>query len=292
MQNEIYYYYNIYPDNIYKENNRYEITHNKDIYYLYPVDITLNDTVMINNILKENNLNIFEFVTNKKYELVSNIKNANYTLIKLLISKNTTKKANLNDIIALSSINKLNNKMPVKWIELWENKLDNLSLSEKEIIGDNKDIYNTFNYYLGYGEMALNYLKYSVSNNTNYYLGLVHIRLNNISYIDFYNPFNIIIDIRVRDICEYIKIKYLNDDSYQILLNNFINILNLTYDELIILISRLIFPTNYFDFIENNDKEMLKKIIIHSNDYKSFINNCFSIVLTKVEIPLIDCLEH
>lgn len=71
--------------------------------------------------------------------------------------------------------------------------------------------------------------------------------------------------------------------------------LNLTKDEVILFLSRLIFPTYYFDIYEQvymgkkNEKD-IKKIVIKNNYYEEFLKKIYLFLRTKYNIPYIDFL--
>ena len=68
-------------------------------------------------------------------------------------------------------------------------------------------LYNIIDYYLGISENAIFYLKKVVSNyEGNVSVCVCHKRIGvNSTLFDLYNPLNLIIDTRVRDIAEYFK---------------------------------------------------------------------------------------
>ncbi len=82
-------------------------------------------------------------------------------------------------------------------------------------------------YYIGLTENAISYLKYS--NLKNNHIGIQHIRVKyNDNLTNFYNPINLIIDYKVRDIAEYFKSLFFDS---KIDIKNIINIIKKNKNE-------------------------------------------------------------
>lgn len=108
---------------------------------------------------------------------------------------------------------------------------------------------------------------------------LSHKRINfNMLQFDFFNPLNVIFDVKERDLSELIKNKLFKDNFN---INNFIlylkkiNKMNVNY---YLIISRLLFPSYYYDFIDNtynasnfNDIDIVFKEKIYNNNLKKII---------------------
>ncbi|MBQ9013221.1 MAG: hypothetical protein IJ094_06625, partial [Bacilli bacterium] len=112
---------------------------------------------------------------------------------------------------------------------------------------------------------------------------------------DFYNPINYILDNRVRDFSEYIKNLFFLD---MISINNykyFLDYMNFTREEYILLISRLLFPTYYFDMYDNIinynlDEKVMEDIINKTDSYILFIRYILMYIIyqKRVNIPFIE----
>ena len=94
-----------------------------------------------------------------------------------------------------------------------------------------------------------------------------------------YNPLNIIYDYRVRDIAEYIKNSFWADNhNIYNELNNYLYKSNLSLNEVKLLISRVLFPSFYFDLYEdifnyNKDEKILNNIISRIDEYEEYLNS-------------------
>ena len=108
-------------------------------------------------------------------------------------------------------------------------------------------------------------------------LYITHKRFN-LNGIDFYNPFNITIDLVSREISEYIKYIFYNDKNYKYKITDYLgNILkSLTNNEKIYLFIRMFYNTIFFDkyesIIENNlsDNEIIE-ITKKTKEYQNLL---------------------
>ena len=142
-----------------------------------------------------------------------------------------------------------------------------------------KEFLETFPYYIGLSELAIRLCK---ENKDDYTYSISHERINS---KDFYSPDNILIDYKVRDVAEYIKISFFEDklDFDEII--NYINTTVLKKGDYILLFARLLFPTYIYDCIENNYDT--KKYISRINQYEQFLNKIYSLITTRTYIPKI-----
>ena len=107
-----------------------------------------------------------------------------------------------------------------------------------------------------------------------------HKRLKPTDKVDsLYNPLNIIYDSRVRDVAEYIKNSFWTDNhNIYNELNNYLYKNNLSLNEVKLLISRVLFPSFYFDLYEdifnyNKDEKILNNIISRIDEYEEYLNS-------------------
>ena len=107
-----------------------------------------------------------------------------------------------------------------------------------------------------------------------------HKRLKPTDKVDsLYNPLNIIYDYRVRDVAEYIKNSFWTDNhNIYNELNNYLYKSNLSLNEVKLLISRVLFPSFYFDLYEdifnyNKDEKILNNIISRIDEYEEYLNS-------------------
>lgn len=261
-------------------NNYYEFNHNNNYYRLYILNeeyniYNYNNIYTINKELINNTL-MSEIILNKDKNIITTYHNINYILLK--INCNINKNITLEEIDYLSKVKIVNNNKS-NWGLLWSKKIDYL----EELISENGKKYpqvvNSFNYFIGLSENAISYYNnIDIDNNMIYYIS--HKVLRPTDKVDsLYNPLNIIYDYRVRDVAEYIKNSFWTDNhNIYSELNNYLYKNNLSLNEVKLLISRVLFPSFYFDLYEdifnyNKDEKILNNIISRIDEYEEYLNS-------------------
>ena len=278
------YYFNLYPLNINKYDNRYMFYIDNEKYYLVTYDREieeLNSLVALNKEMINNGSLVHEIIPNKFNKILTMYNDKNYILLKIFINDN--KKVDIEDImfmITKSSViyNKNNNLNRLNWSKLWEDKVDYFEYQMVHIIKKYPILYNIIDYYIGLGENAIQYFKNIVPlYNGDEEIGVCHKRIDASSTLfDLYNPLNLIIDYKVRDLAEYIKSNFFNENNID---NIIIKIFNKFYFDklnLSLLVTRLLFPSYFFDMFENIvynnvNENNLEKITKKSSMYEDFI---------------------
>lgn len=241
---------------------------NGDYYYLCKCYLEYNEVLksyQLIEILKRKQIRLHEFVYNKNNEFVSD----NYVLLKL------------NHIICdidyydLKFID-MDFDLKDDFYSLWINKIDYLeSLLFSGM--DNALVAYSFDYFMGIAELLLMFYKDNRSDSGNY---LVHRLFNNLSTIDFYNPLNIIVGDKYKDIAFFIKIT----NNWELLAKVLDSI---SYRDKVVLFVRMTFPFEYFRLIYkyvNNgtvDDELIKIVdsIQQYEEYLLKIEEMFNIKL-------------
>lgn len=280
MNNFIKFFYNMKVTNTNFINNYYEFNHNNNYYRLYILNeeyniYNYNNIYTINKELINNTL-MSEIILNKDKNIITTYHNINYILLK--INCNINKDITLEEIDYLSKVKIVNNNKS-NWGLLWSKKIDYL----EELISENGKKYpqvvNSFNYFIGLSENAISYYNnIDIDNNMMYYIS--HKVLRPTDKVDsLYNPLNIIYDYRVRDVAEYIKNSFWTDNhNIYNELNNYLYKNNLSLNEVKLLISRILFPSFYFDLYEdifnyNKDEKILNNIISRIDEYEEYLNS-------------------
>lgn len=280
MKNFIKFFYNMKVTNTNFINNYYEFNHNNNYYRLYMLNeeyniYNYNNIYTINKELINNTL-MSEIILNKDKNIITTYHNINYILLK--INCNINKNITLEEIDYLSKVKIVNNNKS-NWGLLWSKKIDYL----EELISENGKKYpqvvNSFNYFIGLSENAISYYNnIDIDNNMMYYIS--HKVLRPTDKVDsLYNPLNIIYDYRVRDVAEYIKNSFWTDNhNIYNELNNYLYKNNLSLNEVKLLISRVLFPSFYFDLYEdifnyNKDEKILNNIISRIDEYEEYLNS-------------------
>lgn len=292
MKNTIIYYYDIKVEDYRKSEKKFiffDSDQNME-YEFVEYFGNIKEMIDIYMLLRYNNQMNYEIILNKNNEVITFFDNKPYILLKNKNQK-IKKEIELNDLLNKESV--INSKAKINWKKLWgdkndyyENYLDNVKMKYPIIK-------SSLSYYIGMSELAINLLSYVNYNDIDYVIS--HKRINKIS--DLYNPTNLLIDSRTRDIAEFIKLKYINDELNQEKIFDFIKFNYFSKDECILLLARLIYPTYYFDLCEkvcfyNEKEDKLNKIIKKNVHYESFLKVIYNILKNKQNIMVIDFLEN
>ena len=289
MKNIINYYYNIIVREYKKVSNKYEFLIDEYKYEFIPCFFDINEILKISSIAYINNRYIYEIIKNKNNEFITIFDNTPHILIKKEILRDLD--YNLVDIYNYDII--LNIKKNINWKELWINKIDYYNEQMNEV-GINYPLLNkSFTYYVGLSELAINILNYV--NYDNIVNTFAHKRIEKKE--DLYDPLNIIIDTKVRDIAEYIKKEFFYGEIKLEEIKQFIISNIISKDEIMLLIARLIYPSYYFDiyeqiFIEKEEKKDLEKIIKKNTQYEVFLKTFYNEIKNLYKLPRIEFLEY
>ena len=284
MISYINYYYDLYPVTINEIDDKFMFYINSEKYYFVPFDRNmeeLDELVKLNKNMIEKGSLVSEIITNKFNDVVNNYNGKLYILIRVYI--NDSKLVNIEDIIYM--LNEKYMDYPYKiisrtnWSKLWEDKVDYFEYQMGHLIKKYPILYNTIDYYLGISENAIFYLKNVASKyEGNVSLGVSHRRIGiDYTLFDLYNPLNLIIDYKVRDIAEYIKDAFFNESDVNSILkvvysNYYFDKLNLS-----LLLSRFLFPSYFYDLFEDivykgENESNIYEIIKKSSKFEDFID--------------------
>ena len=177
------------------------------------------------------------------------------------------------------------------WQELWMKKCDFIEYQMNHIINKYKIVDESIDYYIGLIEVAICYLNYNVKNK-NIKKYLVHKRIDE---KNFFNPLNVKIDVKERDLAGYLKHLFLKENYNEEMVEKIIYRVNLDYDESVRLFSRMLFPSHYLDVYDKVirdeiKEEELKKIVLRTNEYELYLKMIFKILNKKNELPFIHFL--
>lgn len=284
MLDYINYFYNLYPPLLNKENDNYVFFVGNEKYYLTPYRRELSeikDLVELNKRMICSNSLVHEIIINKFNEPISVISNENYVLLRVYV--NDIKKIDINDIIYMLNENVdlsgLKSLLRTNWVSLWSSKVDYIEYQMGHLIKKYPFLNNTIDYYLGLCENAITYIKnLKMFSDYKIPIGISHKRIiKDATLFDLYNPLNLIIDYKVRNIAEYLKDAFFKDEDVNYILN--IVFKNFWFDKLnlSLLVARLLYPSYYFDLFEEIiDKELDENIIFpltkKSSKYEEFID--------------------
>lgn len=269
MRNAIKYYYGIDIEDLRYEDGYYVF----EKYLLVP-KIRELDLKLYEYISKMNIYN-YKIVLNKENKHVTEINNSQYILLERINNYQLTDDNLINNTVLIG-------KQKINWDILWEEKLDYYEDFLRTV--PSKRIKETFIYYNGLTENAIKFYKEIKSEHPVF---LSHLRLNKIDYL---NPVNCIVDYRARDIAEYIKTCFFNDDINKLNLRYILS--NLDKTDILILYSRLLYPSYYYDCCEKisngYDEQILELYINKIDEYEIFLKELYFDIKDKFYIPMID----
>lgn len=299
MKNNIMYYYNLRIDNITQNNNNYYFTINNDNYCftIYTRDIKeSNEIYKLNKYMLSSNILVHEIIPNKDNYVVTIINNIPYILYKIYINKN--KKLTINELTYLSNYTYQVDKILTRnnWNILWSTKIDYFEYQINQMGKKYPILVDTFAYFTGLAENAISYVKYTTLETqmeTSDNPVISHRKINN-TIEPLYNPLNIILDHKSRDIAEYIKLSFLNKNTniYQELDSYFSNNYYSEYG-LRLLYARIIYPSFYFDMYEQIIQGLRKEsdllnIVSLLDDYELYLKEMYYYLKKYHNIPEID----
>lgn len=252
IENILKFYYNFADFNLKNKNESYIINFHNIIYYFFPIRNTkeeIKDIYELYDEIHKYDEQTSEIILNKFKEITTTINNQEYILVKI-----GKKNINTNNKI-INYQKKYNSLYRTQWGLLWAKKIDYLEYQRIHIKGNYKILDKYFDFFVGMTECAIALFNNEITKYNDLPITIQHKRYNEYFYD---NPINIIIDYRVRDISELIKYKYFNNQIDINSINEMLEQFHLKEGENVLLFSRLLFPTFYFDLynnIVNNDKK-------------------------------------
>lgn len=305
MKENIHYYYNIDISNIKQYEDNYEIQTNHNTFILSLAKRSteeLKDIYAICEELKLRNIPVHTFILNREGNIITNIINQNYILLK--IEKKQDYEFNIIDMIKLSdSIPVSKQKSNIyrnNWGELWSKKIDYFEYQIHELGKNKKVILNSFSYYIGLAENAISYVnntveKYPMTEKDKITLSRKRIDFPNFSK-EYLNPLQFIFDLEVRDLAGYIKsIFFVSETDALIELKTCLSIRKWSIYSYQMFFARLLYPSYYFDIYEKimNNQEQEEKIIKYvekTKNYEEFLQKVYFEIKKYAPIDSIEWL--
>jgi len=256
ITNLIDYLYNIKIDYVRKSKSGY-IFFYEDNFYIFKEFYGDKDNLKyIVNICNKFNLPYHEVVKNKSNDLLSLYQGINYILMKVKFKAN--RKLLITDLIDNNYYISYIPKKDFFWKKLWIRKIDQV----EQYVLNNIDKFNIYvisiiNYFLSLAEIAVNL--FNSINEEFIPLSICHKRVNfEYDLYEFYCIDNLVLDHYTRDVGEFIKSYIYNKDKEMFL--SYIN--RLSNSDRFLLLSRVLFPSYFFDLFDN--------YIFNNKDFKDF----------------------
>ena len=300
MKNHLEYFFNIKIDNFRKSKNTYYFNYLEEDYIFTPFLKSkqhLEQMIKIVNVLKNYNMLVHEMIYSNNKNLITIFDNKNYILFKKNIISN--KKISIQDIIYISNI-PYDFKHELNWSSLWATKIDYFEYQMSQMKNKYPLIYENFNYFIGLSEVAIAYLNNTINNLKPTVVDnmvISHYRVDcDTSLEEFYNPINLTLDHKSRDLAEYLKSNFRNNNNIKEILDSFFKKNIFSEYGVRLLFSRLIFPTHFFDVYENiiedkADEKDILQVILYQDDYELFLNDFYDYITKYINIPKINWLR-
>lgn len=299
MKNVLYYYYHFSNTKIYKEQELYKFSIDNINYVFFPFYGNYEDASNIyylsNNLLDNR---FHKIILNINKQILTKVDNKFYIMLK--INNNSSEKVNLamlKDFIYINRNKYIEKLIRLDWPLLWGKKIYYFEYQLNHLEDKYPLIAYTINYYIGMGENAISYINDTLIDKSNYQtveLVIAHRRISyNYKIKDYYNPLNLVIDYKTRDISEYLKSLFIEDKYDLKNIEEFIIKLNFNKFYYQLLFGRLLYPSFYFDLYEQivdlkaKEKDLIK-IIARSREYTYFLRDVYNIINKKVTINKID----
>ena len=253
-------------------------------------EVTLNEE-QVENLSKiviflENYNIFFHEVMKGLKSFIFNYDGKSFVLLKIRVFYE--REISLQEIIYLSTISIDSLKLTIENPSFkMERKIDFL----EQYIANYEKSYalEDLNYYIGLSETAITLSHLFESKK----IVVAHKRLHkNEKTLSFYNPLNIVLDTNCRDLAEYVKCQYFENDK-----NYIFNLIQfLKPEDLIFYLIRLIYPSYYFDCLEsiivdNQELDCQKKISQKANDYEKNLKYLYKEIRNYVNLPQIEWLS-
>lgn len=273
------YYQMIIDDKSFQDKNYF--SYNNHLFCLYKYERSIeeiNSLIMLNNYMLKNNIRINEIVFNIYNEPLTFYENNYYVLIKVdyRFSETTFKffKAPLD-----KTYEKLYRN---SWGYLWSSKIDYVEYQMEHFKNKYPLLLESINYYIGLAENAIMYFNMLKLDNIPLYIN--HRRMRE---IDLYNPCELVIDYKVRDLCGILKRMFFTKKMTIYDIKKYILSLNLESIDYILLYTRMLFPSYYFDIYDRiiNDKceeKEILKITSRYEEYEELLYEIYLIIRRKI----------
>lgn len=297
MKNILEFYYNLsLEEEILNRNGNYYFVVNNNSFVFRPFygnNNSIDDIYKLNNYLS-NFSYIDKIILNKFNSPITKVKDNLYVLILLKGNNNI----NLSIISNLASIDIPSFKSLERnnWEVLWGNLIDYYEMQ----IGQNEKKYplirESFDYFVGMGENAISYLvntKKEVKPNFYDKKVLSH---NNL-YNSLFDPLNIILDHKARDLAEYIKLSFFNNNQNIFKeLDEYFYYNHYSFYGMRILFARIMYPSFYFKLYDEilskkKEEKELNSIIKRIDEYELYLSNIYFYLRKYYDIPMIEWLK-
>ncbi len=296
MNNAILFFYNINVQEIKKINDNYYFTYlsNNYVIYSYKRDITEAESIYNLNLeMLSKGLIGYEIILTQNREILFIHGGTYYILMKFPNIKNRV--ITYEDVISFyfpTPKNKFLNLDKSNWGYNWSGKIDFIEYQFSQVKNKFPILENSIDYFVGIWENAISYFNDNVTFLEEKFV--CHKRVDTkMDLLEFLNPLNFVIDYKERDKGEYLKSYVINNNYSSVQLKKLLQ--GSSKNNIILLISRILFPSYYFDLYEDivlkekNEEEIIKMIEKRKN-----INNLLKYIFenfSNYNIPYIEWIK-
>lgn len=285
MKNALSYFYNIFIDNIQKISDDYYFIYQNNNYIVTEFIRSLDEAQAIYALDKEmlnSGISVYEIILTIDNNIIFYYEEKNYILMRLPSINNRL--ITYDDVLNFHFIptNKLIKKIDKSnWPYYWENKIDFFEYQFSQVQNKHTIINQSINYYIGMWENAISYYNDNFISNNYMIKEVCHKRINcNMDLLSYLNPLNLVVDYKMRDVSEYLKSYVLSENFTVTKINSMLDKIIIDKDNAILLISRSLFPSLYFDLyekivVDNYDENELLDIIKKHNYYRILLKVMF-----------------
>ena len=303
MKDTINYYYNLNPDRINKIFDYYYFYLNSELYYfvLYYRKIEDDNSIYeFNREMLNKNIMVNEIISNKSGNVITYVNSVPYVLMRVFI--NINKPIVLSEVSYMSNVrvSYSNSLMRSNWAVLWSNKIDYLEYHHEQNYQKYPILSDSFDYFVGMAENAISYIGYILNNikPEGSDIGVIsHDILIDDTIYSLYNPLNIIIDHKARDLAEYIKLSFFRD-NFSIFdeLDEYFKHNYYSFYGISLVVARLLYPSFYFEMYDGvvsnriNEADVLK-ITSRTCEYEKYLSDVLSYFKKYYNIKEIEWLK-
>ena len=290
MIETIKYYYDIAITDYKNYNSTYFFSWNQNFFCFTLFEYEINDfkrVIELTKRLKSFRINYHDIILNRFGQIISDYNNKKYILFKMC--EDFSKEILVWDMIKINSqislLGNIKEKYSNNWKFLWENKINYFETQIKELAKEKENVLNTFSYYVGLGECAIQYIskveeKYFINESSE--ITVCHRRIFFPNYsLNYFNPLSIIIDLEIRDYSEYFKTLFFNGIDIKDEFVSFFKTKKFSDYSYNMFFARLLFPTYYFDIYEKTLQNIIEQesnieVLKYKSDYETFLRFAYN----------------
>ena len=298
MKNKIEYYYRIENINLHEQNNIYNFLYNNKKYIFFNTTRNIKEIEQI-YLLQSIDERYYKIILNRNRNVITVINNKQYLLVEIINYGN--RKITFDDLTNKKSVTNLENSNTLlrnDWYNLWIKKVDYINYQRVHFNKEYLLLDDYLDYFLGLAENAISYIQDATAKekkDERDELVISHRRINSNLKKIYYNVENIVLDHISRDVSEYLKYLFFNEELDYNTVANIINSLNFSRYGYRLLFGRMLFPSHFCDIYENiinnSQKELeIKKITLKICDYENYLKFIFQEINKKTKLPIVEWL--